>query len=296
MKHRKPLHNIDATVAYGDIFDYPLTREELSRWSISGVSSVSSVGIEEKKGFFVLRGRARIIALRKQRAHIAQAKWKRIAVIAWVFRLIPTVTLVGVTGGLAMNNARIGDDIDLFLVTRSGTLWVTRMMVTLLAESLRLRRRPNDQSVKDKICLNMFVSEDSLALPLGERDLFSAHEVLQMVPLWERGGVYSKFLAANRWVKDYLPNAWKEKASVSRITYHVSRNWIEDLVIWILGFAELPCKAIQLRYMKKRRTNEVIRSGMIRFHPRDARVWVRKKFGARLKRWNIPLDKFFFCR
>lgn len=292
MKKLYPLHNTAATVAYGDIFDYPLTQEELSRWSIGGTLRVPSVGIEKKDGFFIVRGRTHIISLRKRRAHIAQTKWKRIAAIAWVFRLVPTVTLVGVTGGLAMNNARVGDDIDLFFITRSGTLWTTRMMVTLLAEILRLRRRPNDRNVQDKVCLNMFVSEQSLALPLGERDLFSAHEVLQMVPLWERRGAYHKFLVANRWVKDFLPNAWKEKNATWSIEKHVACN-IGHLALRLL---EPLAKSLQLWYMRDRRSNEVIRSGMIRFHPRDARMWVRKKFGARLTRWNIPLDKIFYHR
>ena len=44
--------------------------------------------------------------------------------------------------------------------------------------------------------------------------------------------------------------------------------------------------------MNNRRTNEVIRSGMIRFHPRDARQWVRKNT-LPLKRQHIPLDKIF---
>jgi len=53
----------------------------------------------------------------------------------------------------------------------------------------------------------MFVSEP--ALPESERDLFSAHEVLQMEPVFDRGNTYKKFLLANKWVKTFLPNAWR---------------------------------------------------------------------------------------
>ena len=59
---------------------------------------------------------------------------------------------------------------------------------------------------------------------------------------------------------------------------------------------ELLARKLQLWYMKKRRTNEVITDTALRFHPKDARVWVKKKFAARLKRYHIPLDKVFYAR
>ncbi|HLD24788.1 MAG TPA: hypothetical protein VJB96_02615 [Patescibacteria group bacterium] len=289
-----------ATVAYADVFDYPLMREELTRWFIgNSAGRVLPQGVVEKEGYFVLSGRERIITLRRSRERFAKTKWKRITKLARIFRLIPTVMLVGVTGGLAMNNARVGDDIDLFFITRRGTLWITRMLTTLFAECLRLRRRPNDRWVKDKICLNMFISEQSLVLPASERDLFSAHEVLQMVPLWERGDAYRTFLLANRWVKDFLPNAYKEAYQGIRIRYHgqkIPRSIIRNTMTVILRLFEPIAKYLQLWYMRNKRTNEVIRSGMIRFHPRDARGWVREKFAKRIGRWNIPLDKFFYHR
>lgn len=55
-------------------------------------------------------------------------------------------------------------------------------------------------------------------------------------------------------------------------------------------------KYIQLWYMGRHRTHEVITGTMLRFHPKDARVWVRQKLGTRLKRYSIPLDKVFYAR
>ncbi len=43
----------------------------------------------------------------------------------------------------------------------------------------------------------------------------------------------------------------------------------------------------QLRYMKPRRTTEVIEPGRIRFHPQDARKWVLEEYQARLKKLQI---------
>lgn len=292
---RAVYHQELATLAYADIFDYPLTKEELSLWLIKkhAVSPNFFRSVSLYDGLLTLPKRRALVPLRKKREMYAKAKWKFIRKIAPLFRLVPTVTLVGVTGGLAMNNVRADDDIDLFFIVRPGTLWLSRLAVTLLAEAFGIRRRPQETAVADKVCLNMFMEEGSLALPSNERDLFSAHEVLQMVPLWQKGNTHQKMLLSNRWVSHYLPNAWRHKAE------HRSAHGknTADIAWWrCLALLEPIAKVAQLHYMQKRRTNEVIRYGMIRFHPSDARRWVRERLSSRFQHWHIPLDNFFYHR
>lgn len=193
------------TLAYADIFDYPLTDAELGLWMVF-------VNGEKQKvtgGFLhYLPGRKHIIATRKKRKSWSKKKWEIAKKVGGLLRLVPTIQLVGVTGGLTMNNAGENDDIDLFFIVAPGSLWTSRLLATILMELVGKRRRPNDQNVTNKICLNMFMSSGALALPQKERDLFTAHEVLQMEPLWERSGTYQEFLQANSWVRTFLPNAW----------------------------------------------------------------------------------------
>lgn len=267
-----------ATILYADIFDWPLTSRELIRWCI---------GVKPKK---VLTTKG-ITVSRLKREYWAQEKWKKANKISRVLSIIPTLILVGVTGGLSRNNVRKNDDIDFFCITEKGTLWVSRLLAILVTELLKVRRRPGDKNVANKICLNMFMSEDSLSIQ--EKDLFSAYEVLQMVPLWKRDGAYRKFLSANRWVKRFLPNAWKERNYELRIMNY-DKNRIFPL--FIIRFFEPLARALQLWYMRNRRTTEVIAHGVLRFHPHDARVWVKRAFGRRLSKYNLPLDKIFYGR
>jgi len=282
-----------SALVYADIFDYPLTSEEARYWSVGGIR-VPKVRAETDGTYFVLPGRKSIIAIRKKRLRSAQPKWKRVRRISRLLSIVPTVTLVGVTGGLAMDNADAGDDIDLFFIVRPGTLWISRLLVTVLAEAAGVRRRPDDTKVSDKVCLNMFMAEDALTLPRDEQDLFSAHEVLQMVPLWEAGGAYRKMLTANRWSAKFLPNAWKEK--IKYASHQPPTSGRSDVLWKLFRVLEPVVGLVQLKYMESRRTNEVIVAGMIRFHPHDARHWIREKLAKRLKRWDIPLDKFFYHR
>ncbi|MEK7544190.1 MAG: hypothetical protein AAB557_04930 [Patescibacteria group bacterium] len=297
-------------ISYADIFDYPLTEEELQTWlpfihkfsryylaSLQG-STLRSWRTSDGIAYYSLRFIKRLVDIRNKRRFLSQDKWVRARRVAGLLSWIPTIKLIGVTGGLTRSYARAQDDIDLFIITAPRTIWVTRAISTIFLDMFRLRRRPQDRSVQNLMCLNMFMSEDGLALPNGERDLFAAHEVLLMTPLWERDEIYTKFLSANRWARIFLPNAWEkkvksQKSKVKRKTKDMLRLVI---VIWLLRFMDPFTRTLQLRYMSKRRSTEVVTDHVIRFHPRDARVWIKKKLGSRVARFNIPLDKIFYAR
>jgi hypothetical protein len=278
-----PLSKHDATIAtlaYGAVFGYALTRQEVSRWLL--FYPVRSVAIPNDTGF----------SITDQKTQRQNGKWAIAQRAGRWLAGIPTIQLAGVTGGLAMNNARAIDDIDLFFVVADGTLWVSRLLATVLMDILGLRRHPEDVSVADKVCLNMFMTASATGLPQPDRDCFTAHEVLQMVPLWEQRGSYNRFLRSNRWVSLYLPNAWKEKNTV-----RVSRVYTSfPLVIFCMRLFEWPAKKLQLWYMAHHRTREIITDTVLRFHPRDARIWVKRKLAARLAKTHIPLDKVFYAR
>ena len=287
-----------ATLAYADIFDYPLTREELRLWCIKKnirdqVPALPGAGAEHRDGLYFLRARGRIVSQRKKRQAASFAKWRIARWVALWLRLVPTIQLVGVTGGLAMDNVGKEDDIDLFIITKSGTIWISRMIAALIVSVLGRRRKPEESMVADKVCLNMFMSEESVEIVKKERDLFAAHEVLQMKPLWERGNIYKTFLDKNRWVATFLPNAWAAKSKASSIE---PREVGLKFGILCLRFMEQPAKVFQLWYMNKRRTSEVVGDYVLRFHPRDARVWVKEALRKRLDHLDIPLDKIFYFR
>lgn len=281
-----------ATLAYADIFDYPLTRQELIHWMLMEPHvPAHAKEIESRKGYFFLKGRSKLVQIRRERKGWQKEKWDIAKRAARALSYIPTIQLVGVTGGLAMNNARKDDDIDLFLIVSDGTLWISRLKATILMDMVGLRRRPNDVTVTNKVCLNMFVTEHGMGVPGHERDCFSAHEVLQMQPLFIRGRTYRKFLGENQWVSAYVPVAWKKR----KLQTGSNMNIVHIICIWILRLYEWPGKVIQLWYMTRHRTHEVITDTTLRFHPRDARVWIKKKLSVRLRRYNIPLDKIFYA-
>jgi predicted nucleotidyltransferase len=204
------------TLSYADVFDYPLTLPELHQFLIGPKASINDLekALTETKEvtqggqFFFLKKRPKIVQIRQKKFGWSQKKLKIARKVAKYLKLIPFIKMVAVTGNLAMNNAEEKDDIDLLIVTSQNRLWLTRLLTVFLVELVSNRRRPKDQEVEDKICLNMFLAENYLSLPKKEQDLFSAHEVFQAKLLWEKERTYQKFLKANQWAQKYLPN-WK---------------------------------------------------------------------------------------
>ena len=120
--------------------------------------------------------------------------------------------MVGVTGALAMDNIADGD-IDYMVVTEPGRLWLCRALVVGLVKTAALRGT--------ELCPNYFVSER--ALVLTEHNLFTAHEVTQMVPL-SGMATYQQMRDLNRWTDTFLPNASGSPKKVAPAEARSSRS------------------------------------------------------------------------
>jgi hypothetical protein len=193
------------TLVYADVFDYPLTADELHRYLIGARASRGNVRailgelnpktIVRDGRYFTLAGHEHAVEMRKARAQQSAPFWRRAVQYGRVIGGLPFVRMVAVTGALAMDNLA-DDDIDYLIVTEPGRLWLCRALVVGVVRAAALRGV--------ELCPNYFISEH--ALELEERNLFTAHEVTQMVPL---AGLdtYERLRELNRWTDAYLPNA-----------------------------------------------------------------------------------------
>lgn len=292
-------------VAYSDIFSYPLTIDEVIRFlPFRGevqhnqiTRSLAFLRLPYRAGFVSLQQKSRFVDLRKKRAEIAKNKWRIVFQTIWLFQFIPTIKLVAVTGALSMNNVDKGDDIDLLIVSDRKSVWITRFVLTILFDILGIRRKPESRQVSNLFCLNMFLSSDALMVPKGKRNFYIAHEIVQMVPVYDREHTYAEFCQKNAWVKQMLPHAWDRQArsalTHSKISHHKNNNWVL-FFRWCLCQFDYLLMRCQMMYMKSRRTREVVERESIQFHPVDANVWVYQKLAVRLRRKQILLDKIFF--
>jgi hypothetical protein len=137
-----------------------------------------------------------VVDRRLAREAVAVDLWATARRFGRLFWTVPFVRMVGVTGSLAVNNAARGDDIDFMLVTQPQRLWTARALAIGVVRLAHLTGA--------HICPNYLVTTRALAL--RQRNLFTAHELVQLEPLHGHAA-YQQLLGANRWVWDYLPNA-----------------------------------------------------------------------------------------
>jgi predicted nucleotidyltransferase len=274
------------SLVYADIFDYPLNEKEATERLIveerqvpanieKSLDDLVEEGVVEKLGeYFFLPGRKEIVKLRQKREKFSQEKMEIADRAAKFIKLIPTVKFVGVTGSVAAGNAEKGDDIDFFIISASGWLWTTRFLVTLILDLIGKRRRPDDKETKDKICLNLFVDETSL--DVFDHNLFTAYELFQLKPLVDKNNIYQKLIAANSWVKSYLPNVPKFRILDNLGSDNSSRSrTIVDKVLM----------SVQIWWMRNRQTTEITERYLIAFHPKDISQQVMIKYKRQLKKY-----------
>ena len=198
------LRSVFQTLAYADVFDYPLTADEVYRYLTTENASFDEVTqalandlLLSKVGeYYTLHGREEILETRQRREEVADQLWPKAARYGRIIAALPFVRMVAVTGSLAMNNTDRGNDIDFMIVTAPKYLWTCRALTLLVARLARLEGI--------RLCPNYLVTTNALALE--EQSLYVAHELAQMVPL-SGMEIYDEMRRLNDWMSDYLPNA-----------------------------------------------------------------------------------------
>lgn len=283
------------TLVYSDIFGFPLKGWEVHKWLIGRETNISEVGqglkrlvkkkrVGEKRGFYYLIGRGGLVNAREKKERVSREFWLKTNMVGRILRLNPWIKLVGVSGGLAMNNVSESDDIDLFIIARRNRVWICRLITLLLLQVIFLRRSKAERGVlaAGKICANLLLDEDRLEQ--HSNNIYIAHEVLQMRVLWQRGGLYSKFLERNDWVFKNLPN-WVGE-SVSGIKYQVLSIKKEESKKSKLGdYLEKLARWGQLKIMKQAKGDERISEGRLYFHPVNQEKAVLAKYRDGLKKY-----------
>ena len=208
MNHKPLAQAVLETLIYSDIFDQPLTPGELYRFLHGCRTSLpelegqlrngllDGIPVVRRAGFLLLAGREDLPDRRREAERLSVARLP--AAIRYGRRLarMPFVRMVGLTGALAVSNARPGDDIDYLVVSAAGRIWTSRLFILILVRLAGLEGIT--------LCPNYFLAEDSLEL--DDRSIFTARELAQMVPL-AGGAIYEWMRRANAWADLHLPNA-----------------------------------------------------------------------------------------
>lgn len=190
-----------------------------------------------------------------------------------------------------MDNVDKLDDIDLFIITGKKRLWISRILALGFLSLLGQRRKKDEKGKKiaGKFCINILLEDDKLKQQ--HKDIFIAHELLQMKVLWQRGEVYSKYLAENEWAFKFLPN-WIQDPRHPADLQSYRASSITALLRPGSGVNRSPsppvtlldnlARWLQLKIMREPQGMERITDGAVYFHPQDYRLMVLSEYRRKL--------------
>ncbi len=217
-----PSRTILATITYYDAMDYPLTLFEVWRHlsfedteapeqyrkaqTLGEIHKILQMltrdkSIACKDGFYVLCGREYLVEDRRRRIVLSVDKLHKMRKGVRLLRWVPFVRMVLVTGRLAMKHAQRGSDWDVLIVLKKGHIWTGRFLVTVMTHIFGRRR--TDAHHADHLCLNYFITTESLEISLDDR--YSAHEYM-MARVVFASIKPEKFLRANAWIARFRPH------------------------------------------------------------------------------------------
>lgn len=282
-------------ILYADIFDFPLIKEELFQFAaqekVSSAEEFEKVldslrtSIATNNGFYFLKGREKLVRFRLRRKESSKKKLDLARTLTVYMSFIPSVQFVGVTGGVAVGNAEKEDDIDFFIITSAGALWTTRLTLLTILHLLGRRRVRNARVVSDMACLNLFLDASVLSLPKKMRSIYTAHEIVQMRPVFSRGGTYEAFLEENNWIYTYLPQA-KKRIAGYRYTKKVLTTSVFSRLFSKKVMVQLS-KFLQRFYMGRKSNESYISDDMVGFYPQSFHAHVLKIYEEKLKKFPL---------
>ncbi|NUM25644.1 MAG: hypothetical protein HUU49_03420 [Candidatus Buchananbacteria bacterium] len=298
------------TLAFFDIFDYPLTLVELHKWLyqparqhnlsdiLTVVQSENLKGIiQHQFGFYFFAGRQAIIRIRLERYQIAEKKFKIALKTVRFLRWLSVVEMVAVCNNVGYNNGTEKSDIDFFMIISKGRLWWGRLMITLITTILGVRR--HGVRIVDRVCLSFYTATNHLNLTdisLKPLDPYLVYWFATLAPIYSKQKTYQNFMAANDWLKTDLPNFYQTHLTSRReitdsplvVAYHkLDRFFVTS---WLGRWAERFAQLIETRHVKgylgdamnQNNTHVIISSDMLKFHKIDRRDQYRQAFLDRL--------------
>ena len=199
--------NILKTLAYFDIFNYPLRPSEIRSFidiritKDELISSLDKLQADQKifllEEFYSLQNDLALAERRRKgnkRAEVLLIKAKKITELIYKF---PYVRAVAICGSVSKNFADENADIDYFIITKADRLWIARTLLHLFKKNPFLKHR------NEYYCMNYFIDEAELLIE--EKNIYTATELFTIIPMACNGST-KKFFEANQWAYTYFPN------------------------------------------------------------------------------------------
>jgi len=200
-------------LAYFDLFNYPVTAGEI-RFFLDREVSESQLAdnleslVDDKclfrtDGFYSLKDDLKLVERRlKGNKHAGDLLLIANRISRFLFQF-PYVRGIGISGSLSKHFADEHADIDYFIITRANRLWIARTFMHLFKKWSFLTGKQH------WYCMNYYIDED--ALEIEEKNIFTATELITLLPAAGGNETLTRFFKANSWAAAYFPHYHERK-------------------------------------------------------------------------------------
>jgi len=202
------------TLAYYDIFSYPLTAEEI--YSNLGVNHTTPEEIKSEleklstdqivfcKGEFYLLNDDDYYVRRRQAGNkLAEKRLKTARQVSGFISRFPFIRGILLSGSISKGFMEKDADIDYFVITHPNRVWFSRLILMIFKKIFLFNS-------KKIFCINYFV--DTEHLEIEEKNIFTATEIVTLLPTFG-ANTYEEFYNKNLWIKQFYPNYPKRETN-----------------------------------------------------------------------------------
>lgn len=209
----------------------------------------------------------------QKKKEIANENISKLKVLKWV-------QFIGISGSVGAGFAEEGDDIDVFIVVKDGTMWIYRAIVVfqnLFHNKVRAKRHKN---VKDKLCVNLICEERGLEF---NSDIFNFHELMFLIPIYKKKYI-KKIYSENDWlIKKY---GVKKELLRTRIVSKKKAILPIRIINYISFLAQLIFMKLAKHNPETERLIKNSKKGRIEFFEYDYRENILKDYSNEFKSTN----------
>ena len=193
-------------LAYYDVFDYPLTIDEIYRFS-KGLSKdqvrldlnnlVDNSIIYKANDLYSLKNDPVAIIKRKEGTQRTIDFKEKAIKRAKLIGKFPYVRAVFISGSFSKGYMPIDGDIDYFVITKHNRMWLARTLIILYKKVFLFNSRKF-------FCVNYFLGEKDLNI--DQKNIFTATEIFTLKPIINKD-LYKNLLKENQWIELFWPYA-----------------------------------------------------------------------------------------
>lgn len=232
MKYFNIRKDILATLAYFNMFDYPLKKNEIflflghsnnyPEFEQALTNLLKDSAVYKMADFYSLQNDFKLAIRRFRGNEKAITMLKKAEKAAAIISAFPFVRSVAVSGSLSKYFADEKSDIDFFIITRANRLWIARTILHIFKKLTFIVGR------QGHFCMNYFIDEKDPAIE--EKNIYTAMEVATVLPLRDNG-LFDQFFKANSWVSVFFPNKFLHTPPVKKTV----GSWIKSLTEKLLS-------------------------------------------------------------